>query len=141
MQLFLHIRLMCNSYYYTSFPCSCNNAVQWKVIISTCAVKIKWPLLEMQRYTFWVYRYITSFVLQYSDILHDTVWLIFADRQNLFPKPSCFIPTNQLQNCNLAYNRSISHKTVYIICSVEVKTWIYQARYSIYADIRYIDTV
>ena len=29
--------------------------------------------LEMGRYTFWVYRYITSFVSRYSDILHDTV--------------------------------------------------------------------
>ena len=28
-------------------------------------------VVEMQRYTFWVYRYITSSVSQYSDILHD----------------------------------------------------------------------
>ena len=30
-----------------------------------------YPLLEMQRYTFWVYRYITSSISRYSDILHD----------------------------------------------------------------------
>ena len=47
---------------------------------------------------------------------------------------------NSYRTVKLAYNHSISHKTVHIIFNVEVKTWIYQARYSIYPDIRYIDT-
>ena len=47
---------------------------------------------------------------------------------------------NSYRTVKLAYNYSISHNTVHIICSVEVKTLIYQAWYSIYADIWYIDT-
>ena len=47
---------------------------------------------------------------------------------------------NSYRTVKLAYNLSISHKTVHIICSVEVKTWIYQARYSTYPDTRYINT-
>ena len=39
---------------------------------------------------------------------------------------------NSYRTIKLAYNHSISHKTVHIICSVKVKTWIYQAQYSIY---------
>ena len=45
---------------------------------------------------------------------------------------------NSYRTVKLAYYHSISHNTVHIICSVEDKTWIYQARYSIFPDIRYI---
>ena len=48
--------------------------------------------------------------------------------------------SNSYRTVKLAYNHSISHNTVHIICSVKVKTWIYQARYSIYPNIWYIDT-
>ena len=45
-------------------------------IMCVCLLVIKCVcmcMLEMQRYTLWVYQYITSFVSPYSDILHDTV--------------------------------------------------------------------
>jgi len=46
-------------------------------------------LVEVQQYTIWVYRYIASFVSQYSDMLDDTVQCVlavFTDEQNFFPK-------------------------------------------------------
>ena len=49
---------------------------------------------------------------------------------------------NSYRTIKLAYNHSISHKTVHIICSVKVKTWIYHAQYSIYRyNLISIDTV
>ena len=36
-------------------------------------------MLEMQRYTTWVYRYIATCISQYSDILHDTIKCKFTD--------------------------------------------------------------
>ena len=50
-----------------------------------------------------------------------------------------YIP-NSCRTVELAYNYSISHNIVHIICSVKVKTWIYHAQYSLYGDIQYINT-
>ena len=109
------------------------------VIICLCVYNI-----DVSIHILGVSIYITSFLSRYSDILHDTVQLIFADGQSLFPKPSCFIATYQTcyRTGKLAYYHRISHNTctVHIICSVKVKTWIYHVWYLIYPDIWYIDT-
>ena len=74
-------------------------------------------LIEMQRYTLWVYQNITSFVSRYSDILPDTVQLIFGVQNHHV----LYLP-NSYRTMKLAHNHSVSHKTVHIICSVKVKT-------------------
>ena len=111
-RVFLHYSAHCNPY----------------LISLTC-------ILEMQPYTFWMYRYIISFVSRCSKYS----WFLQMDRA-IFPIPSCFIPTKQLQNCKVGIQRSRSHNTVHTICSIEVKISIYHAQYSIYPDIQYIDT-
>ena len=99
--------------------------------------------LEIQWYTFWVYQYITSFVSWYSDILHDSYsiysWFLQMDWAFFQNHHVLYLP-NSYKTVKLAYNHSISHKIAHIICSVEVKTWIYHARHLIYPDIQYIDT-
>ena len=131
---------------FLSIPCSIVCRGLWwsqikgsnvhRMLVYVFLLYVRMYVVEMQRYTFWVYRYITSFVSRYSDILYDFLQMDRAFFQN---HHVLYLP-NSYRTVKLAYNHSISHKTVHIICSVEVKTWIYQARYSIYPDIWYIDT-
>ena len=71
-------------------------------------------------------------------MLHDTVWLIFAHGQSFFQNHHVLYLPNSYRTVKLAYNHSISHNTVHIICSVKIKTWIIFDIWPYMHNIRYM---
>ena len=71
--------MVSNNIYFYSRPYKIETMGVYLVTGSNYHYSGKNACIEMQRYTIWIYRYIVTCVLRYSDILHDTTKCKFTD--------------------------------------------------------------